>query len=222
MSPLTYVAASPKQPPCLHVLLQQPEGPRGCPGGSSFSPWYRLYCPGELVGARCRLGTRRKALLNRGSRLGGPQVPMALSQAYPISGGHSGRCGDIPPCPTYPSPAGRHLKTICLFCPVGSKCSKISKILLKIPLWSRPALRQSRQSWCAAVPSPPAGPCRGHIHPCPALHAPSPALGSTRHPLRRIIWGLLEDRRLITDTEVHHYPETAAGLWGFDFCKRSF
>lgn len=92
----------------------------------------------------------------------------------------------------------------------------------KIPLWSRPTPRQSGQSWCAAVPSPPAGPCRGHIHPCPALRAPSPALGNTGHPLRRIIWGLLEDRRLITDTEVHHYPETAAGLWGSDFCKRSF
>lgn len=181
MSPLTYVAASPKQPPCLHVLLQQPEGPRGCPGGSSFSPWYRLFCQGELAGVRCRLGTRRKVLLNRGSRSGGPQVPMALSWAYPISGGHSGRCSDIPPCPTYPSPAGRHLKNICLFRPVGSKCSNISKILKNSPLEQTHSPAERAELVCGCS-QPPSWTLQGAHPSLPSAPCPLASAGEHRTP----------------------------------------
>lgn len=112
---------------------------------------------------------------------GGPQVPMALSWAYPISGGHSGQCGDIPPCPTYPSPAGRHLKNICLFRPVGSKCSNISKILKNSPLEQTHSPAERAELVCGCS-QPPSWTLQGAHPSLPSAPCPLASAGEHRTP----------------------------------------
>lgn len=165
-------------------------------------------CPWEAVGVLCQQGTRCPALLPCDSSWGAHRDPLT---GFFCQQGHSGHCGDIPRCPTLPSPAGHHLRMICLLCHISSAPSAPKSA--KFPSWSR-VDRAGPSSFPAPQPD------LGGAHPSlpRALSLLSGAGSLGHHPGGS--QSAPESCWLPTAPEGHCPLGMATGLVGFAFCKR--